>query len=230
MKNKKVIVLSLGGSMINGSAGFNLDFLKNFRAFILKQIKKGYCFIIVCGGGRVCREYQGAAKMVGINKDIDLDWIGIFTTHFNANFMRILFGKLAQEEIIKKETDKIKWTKPLLFSGGWKPGHSTDYDAVILAKKYGAKIVVNLSNIEYVYDKDPNKFADAQKIENINWQEFRKIVGTKWVPGANLPFDPIASREAQKNKLKVAVINGKNLIELEKLISGEGKIVGTIIS
>lgn len=230
MKNKnKIVVLSLGGSMINGMNGFNLEFLKNFKAFVLSHVKSGYRFVIVCGGGRVCREYQNASKAVGIKNNTDLDWIGIHTTHFNASFMKVLFGKLSHPEIVRHETDKIKWTGKLLFSGGWKPGHSTDYDAVVLAKRYGAKTVVNLSNIEYVYDKDPNKFKDAKKIENISWENFRKIVGNKWVPGANAPFDPIASQEAQKNKFKVVVVNGQNLVELGKVLKGEEKIVGTII-
>ncbi len=228
MKNK-IVVLSLGGSLINGTNGFNLDFLKNFKAFILSQVKAGYRFVIVCGGGRVCREYQNAAKAVGVKNNADLDWIGIYTTHFNANFMKVLFGKLAHDQIVKTESDKFKWTSKLLFSGGWKPGHSTDYDAVVLAKRYGAKTVVNLSNIEYVFDKDPNKFKDAKKIENITWANFRKIVGNKWVPGANTPFDPIASKEAQKLGLKVVVMNGNNLKDLAKVLKGNDKIVGTII-
>lgn len=229
MKNK-IVVLSLGGSMINGTSGFNLEFLKNFKAFILTHVKAGYRFVIVCGGGRVCREYNAAAKAVGLKKHTDFDWIGIFTTHFNANFMRILFGQLAHEEVVKTGKEKINWKKALLFSGGWVPGHSTDYDAVMLAKRYGAKTVVNLSNIEYVFDKDPNKFKDAKKIENITWANFRKIVGNKWVPGANAPFDPIASREAQKLGLKVVVMDGQNLVELGKVLKGGNDIVGTIIS
>lgn len=230
MSNKdKVAVLSLGGSMINGKEGLNAVFLKQFRTFILSQVKVGYRFVIVCGGGRVCREYNAAAKQVGVKKDTDFDWIGIYTTHFNANFMRIIFGNLAHEEIVKTGKEKMNWKKALLFSGGWVPGHSTDFDAVLLAKRYGAKTVVNLSNIEYVFDKDPNKFTDAKKIENISWKDFRRIVGNKWVPGANAPFDPIASREAEKLGLKVVVMNGKNLKDLGKVLKGEEKIVGTII-
>lgn len=229
MKKEKIVVLSLGGSMINGRDGLNVVFLKNFKEFILRHVKSGYRFAIVCGGGRVCREYQDAARAVGINKNSDLDWIGIHTTQYNAEFMKTLFGKFSEEKIVTKENEKIKWIKPMLFSGGWDPGHSTDWDAVMLAKKFGAKMMVNLSNIEYVFDKDPNKFKDAKKIEKISWKDFRKIVGNKWVPGANAPFDPIASREAEKLKLKVVVMNGKNLGELGKVLKGEEKIVGTII-
>lgn len=230
MNKDKIAVLSLGGSMINGKNGLDTEFLKNFKAFILKEIKNGYRFVIVCGGGRVCREYQDAARAVGVNKSSDLDWIGIYTTQYNAEFMKTLFGKFAEEKIVRKQNDKIKWTKPMLFSGGWDPGHSTDWDAVMLAKRYGAKTVINLSNIEYVFNKDPNKFKDAVKIEKISWKDFRKIVGNKWAPGANAPFDPIASKEAEKNKLKVVVMNGQNLREVSKVLKGEEKVIGTIIS
>ena len=100
----------------------------------------------------------------------------------------------------------------------------------MLAKTYGAKEVINLSNIDYVYDKDPNKFKNAKKIERINWKDFRKnIVGYKWVPGENVPFDPIASRLAEKSSLKVVIMNGKNLTEVKKALEG-GEFKGTIVS
>ena len=51
-----------------------------------------------------------------------------------------------------------------MVAGGWMPGRSTDDDAVRLAKIYGAEMVINLSNIDYVYDKDPNKYKDAKKL------------------------------------------------------------------
>jgi len=229
MKRNEIVVLSLGGSMINGKEGFSIEFLKDFKKLILKNIKKGRKFIIVCGGGRVAREYQEAAKASGLSSNRDLDWIGIFGTHCNANFMKTLFGKLSHSELVKSENDKISWKSKILFSGGWEPGCSTDYDAVILAKKFGAKTVINLSNIDFVFDKDPNKFTDAKKIENISWKDFRKIVGNKWSPGANAPFDPIASKIADNNKLKVIVMNGKRLGELEKAINGSTDLIGTII-
>ena len=88
-------------------------------------------------------------------------------------------------------------------ASGWKPGRSTDFDAVLLAKGCGAKTVVNLSNIDYVYDRDPRVNPGAKKFEKINWNDFRKIVGSKWSPGANVPFDPLAAKEAQKLGLSV---------------------------
>jgi len=54
------------------------------------------------------------------------------------------------------------------------------------------------------------------------------MVGDKWVPGANVPFDPIASRHAQELGLKVICAEGKNLENLRKIIRGE-EFTGTTI-
>jgi len=88
--------------------------------------------------------------------------------------------------------------------------------------------VANLSNIEYVYDKDPNKHKDAKKMEKLTWNEMQNIVGTEWVPGANLPFDPVATKAAADAKLKVVIINGTNLENLNNFLEGK-EFKGTVI-
>lgn len=218
----KTIVLSLGGSLIIPKDGFDLTFLKGFKTLILKFVKIGYRFIIVCGGGQTARLYQGVIRELGDFNPEDADWIGIHATRLNAHLIRTIFKKWSNPRVFKDPTKKIIWKEKILVGAGWKPGWSTDYVAVKMAELYGAKIVINLSNIEYVCDKDPKKFPDAKKLENISWKEFRQIVGTEWVPGANLPFDPVASGEAQKNGLEVIVMNGVNLKEVQKAVKGEG--------
>ncbi len=227
---KKTVVISLGGSIVVPEDG-RVDhlFLKKFKEIILKNIRKGTRFIIVVGGGRTCRVYQGAAKKVGKMTPEDMDWIGVHSTRLNAHLLRTIFRAWAHPRINKNPSKIEKFDEPILIGAGWKPGWSTDYDAVKLAIGYGATEVINLSNIDYVFDKDPRKHKDAKKIKETSWKEFVKIVGDKWIPGANLPFDPIASRLAKKNGLTVAVMNGKNLNNLEKYLAG-GKFRGTIIS
>jgi len=91
-----------------------------------------------------------------------------------------------------------------------------------------ADTLVNLSNIEYVYDKDPNKFKDARKLEKVSWKEFRKIVGNEWKAGMNLPFDPVASKEAEKVGLKVVIMKGTELDNFNNFL--EDKVFkGTVI-
>ena len=60
-------------------------------------------------------------------------------------------------------------------------------------KNLNVKTIINMSNIDYVYDKDPKKNKDAKKIKNIFWRRYRKISGNKWEAGLNKPFDPIAA-------------------------------------
>ncbi|MBI4427198.1 MAG: UMP kinase [Candidatus Magasanikbacteria bacterium] len=223
-------ILSVGGSIIIPKTGFDVKFLKKFRQLILSRVRKGDKFVLVIGGGATCRAYQNALTQAIKLPNRQLHWLGIYTTWFNAEFVRLLFsGKYVYESVIKNPTDKIVTNKSIIIAGGWKPGFSTDTDSVLLAKQFCAKEVLNLSNIDYVYDKDPNKFSNTKKIEKINWKDFRKnIVGYKWLPGKNSPFDPIASGLADKLGLKVMIMNGNNLAEVRKALEGR-RFKGTVI-
>jgi uridylate kinase len=231
MNNKKIHILSLGGSLIVPGERIDKKFLKSFRALVVEEIKKGRRFVIITGGGGIARIYQYAWP--GLSKD-ERDWIGIQATRLNAYLVRAIFDRLAYPEIVISPEDNgqlIKWQKskyPVLLAGGWKPGWSTDYVAVLLAKKFGTSAMVNLSNIDHAYDKDPKKYPGAKKFESVGWPEFLKIVGKKWQPGLNLPLDPIASRFAAKSGLEVIIMNGRKLANLKNYLAGR-KFNGTVI-
>lgn len=205
------------------------DFLARFRELILKKVAEGLSFYIITGGGRTARRYQDAATSVrGDLPREDLDWLGIHATRLNAHLFRTLFREEAQARIVKNPTRHVDSNASVIIGAGWKPGWSTDYCAVLAAKKLGAKKMVNLSNIDYVYDKDPRKFEDAQKIEAIRWSEFRRLIPSEWDPGLSSPFDPVAAREAEALNLEVAIMNGTRFDEFEKYLDGHA-FSGTII-
>lgn len=221
-------ILSVGGSIIIPKTGFDSAFLKQFRALILKQVKKGKKFILVIGGGATARQYQAGAIDMGVKHKDDLDLIGIAVTKLNAEFVRVLFKEFAYTQVIYDPTKKIKTSKPIIIAAGWKPGCSTDTDAVLMAKTYSVKNIFNLSNVDYVYTADPKLDPTATKITNITWKDFRKIVGDEWNPGANVPFDPIAAKMAEKLKLKVGFLRGGDLVEVERALT-KGIFNGTSI-
>lgn len=222
-------ILSVGGSIIIPKEGFNIPFLKKFRSIILDRVKRGQKLVLVAGGGATCRQYQQAAAKITKLTPTDLDWIGIDATIINGQFLRRIFGEYAHKDLIINPTKKIKTNKPIIVAAGWQPGCSSDYDAVLHAKAHGAHHVLNLSNIDYIYDKDPNKYRDAKKIEDIDWKTFRKaIVGDVWEPGKNVPFDPTASKLAEKLKLHVSILKGTDLTELRRALDGK-KFKGTYI-
>ena len=228
MNTSKTIVLSLGGSIIVPDK-INVAYLKKFRAMIFSLIKRGYRFIIVTGGGGNCRQYQKAAKLIGPVSRADLDWVGIASTKLNAELVRSIFGTQVYHEVINNPTKRVATSKRILVGAGWKPGSSSDKDAVLLAKAYGAKTVVNMSNISHVYTDDPKKIKSAKPIKQMNWEDLLALTGTKWKPGAHVPFDPAASKLANKLGLQVIVCLGTDLKNLKSIITGK-KYKGTLIS
>jgi uridylate kinase len=225
-------LLSLGGSLIVPNSGIDTKFLKKFEKYIRNKVAQGCRFFIVTGGGATCRHYIDSAYKISGKKltENDKDWLGVHATRLNGHLLRTIFRDIAYDYLIKHYDmiDKKVVNIPVVIGVGWKPGWSTDYDAVLLAQDYGIKTLINLTNTKMVYDKDPKKYKDAKPITKMNWDEIIKIVGKEWKPGLNTPFDPIAAQMAKKIGLKVIVCNGKNLENLDNIIKDK-KFVGTVI-
>lgn len=224
---KETIVLSLGGSIVVPDE-IDVNFLKKFRQLILQSLKKYIKIIIVVGGGKICRKYQAAVKKITSPPLGELDWIGISATKLNAELIRVIFAKYAFPLVVSKPNKKIKTSKKIIIGSGSFPGSSSDLDAVLLAENFGAKKVVNLSNISYVYTKDPRKFKEAKPIKKISWPEFKKVIGTKFRPGMNAPFDPVAAKRAEKKKISVIVMKGTDLRNFTYFLKGKS-FKGTVI-
>jgi uridylate kinase len=224
---KETIVISLGGSLIIPDQ-IDIQFLKDFRELILAQVEKGQKFIIITGGGKLCRRYQNAAKEITEPKNEDLDWIGIASLRLNAELLRIVFGEMAYSKVIFNLSEEISFDKPIVIGAAYEPGQSTDWDATLAAKNIKAKKIINLSNTDYVYDSDPKNNPNAKKIEKISWAQYRRLIPSEWQPGLNSPFDPIASRMAEEDGIEVIIMNGKPINNLEKCLNEE-EFLGTTI-
>jgi len=223
------IIVSVGGSLIVPD-GIDTAFLDDFRSRILGAIGQGFSFYIVTGGGKTARRYIDAAHSVrGDLSNEDLDWLGIHSTRLNGHLMRTLFEEQAYKRMVKNPSRDIDSEEPVIVGAGWKPGFSTDYCAVAAAKMLGARRVVNLSDIDYVYDKHPKKYPDAKPLPKVSWQEFRGIIPAEWNPGLSSPFDPVAAKEAESLGLEVAIMNGNKLENFSNYIAGM-PFTGSIIS
>jgi uridylate kinase len=232
MFNKKEppIIISIGGSLIVPNGSIDTKFLSKLNTFIRKEVDLGKRFFLVAGGGKTARHYRDAGKaVIGSLTIDDLDWLGIHATRLNAHLLRTIFKDIAHPRIIENYDKKLNnYKEPVVIGAGWKPGWSTDYDAVILARDYGARLIVNLSNIDWVYDKDPSRSKNAKPIKKMTWDEMSELVGTEWKPGINAPFDPVAAQLAKNLELTVVVTNGKNFKNTEGLVEGDS-FKGTVI-
>ncbi len=228
MSSPSPIVISLGGSLIVPSMGIDIAFLKLFHELLLEQVELGQRFILIGGGGWTARAYMNAAQALVSLEPEDMDWLGIHSCRLNGHLLRTIFRSVAHPVMVKDPRRKQAWHEPVLIGTGWKPGWSSDYCAVRFARTYGANLIINLSNIEKVYSKDPKKHVDAVPFDHMSWKELQKIVGDKWVPGSSAPFDPIATKCAARWKMKVIVARGSDLNNTRNILNNR-PFVGTTI-
>lgn len=222
MNSQKHIVISVGGSMIIPKETIDTVFLKGFVDMVHDYIRQGYTFTLFTGGGGVARTYTQAAESFRTMTMHEKDWLGITLTRANAQLLKTIFGdEQTYEKILHDPTVSFETDKPIIIGAGWKPGFSTDNDAVLYAQVHGISQVINISNVDFVYTKDPRAFPDAEKIEHITWPAYRALIPETWEAGLHSPFDPIASRTAQDAGIEVLIINGRALDEIGNAIEGK---------
>ena len=120
--------------------------------------------------------------------------------------------------------------EPIVIMGGTTPGHSTDMVAAELAEKTKAEMFIIATNVDGVYDKDPNSFSDAVLFEEITIDQLIKDQGTEWnSAGKNTVIDGPALKIIKRSKIQTVVLNGKKLDQLEKAIMKK-HFIGTTIT
>ena len=226
-RKKKVVVISLGGSQIIPEE-VNYSYLKKFKE-IIKKHEKDYKFAIVCGGGSLARRYIGAIKKEG-GSDFHQSLSGIASTRVNARFVSYFFGYDSKYGIPRtvKTVEKYLNKQGIVFCGAleYVEDQTSDSVAAILAKKFKSDFV-NLTNVKGLYDKDPNKYEDANFISEISWEEFdlmaKKI---EFKPGQHFVLDQGASGIIKKSKIHTYII--EDLSDFDKFLSWQ-KFTGTTI-
>ncbi len=253
--NGGTLVLSVGGSLLipKEQGRPDRDFIARFADLIVRERQRWRKIVLVCGGGAVARLYIDAAREIleqlkSLPKASDprwvrsQHWIGIHATRLNSQLVKVVFEMLRPlrpyaHRIVLKDPDHIPQqalTSPrrIILAAGSKPGWSTDYVAVRLAEVFGAQTVVNLTNVDYVYDRDP-KLDGAKRLQEVTWEEyFRYFPKAEFRPGDNVPFDPIAARLAAERKMRVIALKGSSVPNLERFLRGgpyQDHFKGTVI-
>lgn len=223
-------VISLGGSIVAPDA-VDVEFLHSLRELFIGYFKgcDARRVILVIGGGGPARKYQAAYRQLTDKPDNDAqDWIGIAATRLNGELVRAVFSDYCPEPLVTDPSAVSSFKGRVLVAAGWKPGFSSDYDAVVLAERFGADTVINLSNISKVYSADPKLDPTAAPLDSLSWKDFKTLVGDVWTPGKNLPFDPIAAGKAAVLHLRVICAAGKDLPNLGKILADE-PFIGTTL-
>ncbi len=227
MENK-TIVLSLGGSIIIPD-DIDYEFVSKFRDFLKKYSKK-WKFVIVTGGGSTARKYINPLLREGLdNKTASL--IGIGITRLNARFMLNFVGKPAAKHLPSsmKELKNMLTKDTVVFTGGLRfvPDNTSDGTAAQIAGFLKTDLI-NMTNVNGLFTKDPHKFKDARFIPTISFKEFNDIVSKiKYRAGQHFVLDQHASKIIMGQRIKTTIL-GKDLKNLENCLLGK-KFIGTVI-
>ena len=226
---KKVIVISLGGSLIIPDK-IDVKFLKEFKKVIKKNTKK-YKFVIVCGGGNIARKYISALKTEKINEKFQ-SFSGISATRMNARFMNYFFNQDSKKGIPMKMKEIKKYLKKqdIVFCGAleYHPNQTSDSTSAEIAENLKT-IFINLTNVQGLYDKNPKKFKTVRFIPEISWKKFYEISKKiKFQPGQHFVLDQTAAKIILENKIKTYIL-GKDLRNLDNVLNNK-EFKGTRIS
>jgi len=232
----KNIVIKIGGSLL-----FTEDLEINIQQIIkfCKVIKANQHYdkvIIVCGGGIIARNYISAIRSVHSNETSN-DIMGIKISRINARLLMEVFGEIAFPEIPKQfgELAQALLFNKIIIMGGLQPGQSTTSVALEVAEFIDADQVVILTNVNGIYDKDPNKFDDAKLIKNLTLNKLQNLIikdsnEKQAAAGEYRIFDAVSLQIMKRSKIKVYVVSGTNLDEFTKIWVGESDFNGTVIS
>ncbi len=223
-------VLKLGGSLLYDAADeVMIDRIKEYADTIADLTKHGHQFAIVVGGGRPARKFIAAARELGAS-EAQCDWLGIKIARHNAELLSAALGNVAYPRIAETldELEIASCTGRVVLMGGLTPGQSTNAVAALAAESIHAELLLNATNVDGVYDRDP-KESGAKRFDSIHISDLKEVLsggGTK--AGEYKLFDPVALRVVERSKLKTVIFDGRKPDNIRKLMDGEQ--IGTIIT
>jgi uridylate kinase len=220
------VVISLGGSIFSKEDGIDVGYLKEFSREILK-VSTEHRIFIVAGGGKAARRFINAGRELGADEDF-LDLLGIRATQLNAMVVSSAFGERGIDSIPERIEDVNPSEDRVVVMGGTVPGHSTDAVSAMLAVHVEADLLINATDVDGVYERDPKENPKAKRFEKLSSEELIKIVETtKYRAGASAVIDPKAARIIHEREIKTVIVDGRHVKNITDTINGEFK--GTVI-
>lgn len=230
----KTVLIKLSGESLAGANSEKRGIDDEYIEYICGRIKKisdlGTRVGIVCGGGNFMR---GGRTSKVIAREV-ADYMGMLGTVMNALALYDGFTRLGAKAYLQsglevaspyvnmldgeKAKEVLNDGKIVVFGGGTgKPGCSTDTAAAGRAKDIDADMIIKLTNVDGVYDKDPDEYEDAVMYDEITFDEvLEKELGI---------MDLSAMEACRDNNIEIVVTNINNETALEDIIND--KKVGT---
>jgi uridylate kinase len=190
LRKRKRILVKFSGEALAGEDGYGIDtkILKYIADEIEDLVRNSVEVAVVVGGGNIIRGVTAAQD--GIIKRTSGDYMGMLATVINAVAIQealehngvyarvqsaIKMEQIAETFIVRRAKRHLEKGRVVIFAAGTgNPFFTTDTAATLRATEIEASMIVKATKVDGVYDKDPNKFSDAKKLETLTYDEALK--------------------------------------------------------
>jgi uridylate kinase len=220
--NKERVVIKLSGRVFGDDAA---DELKKYARMLL-DIGGQAQPVVVAGGGKVARHYINIARGFG-SDEASLDILGIEVSRLNARLLISALGDSAYPSVPTdlEQVGKAAAGGRIVVTGGLHPGQSTNATAALIAEKVKARTFLNATDVDGIYDSDPNKNRGAKMFKEITVKKCLELLGSEnSAAGAYDLMDIVALKVIERSKIRTVVLKSEPAI-IKSAIAG--KPIGT---
>ena len=229
----KRVMLKISGEALSGANGFGFDFdvvgriAREVKTLVDMDVEVG----LVVGGGNIWRGRTGE----GMDRTT-ADHMGMLATCINALALQdalegigvktrvqtaIEMKEIAEPFIRRRAVRHLEKGRVVIFgAGSGNPYFSTDTTAALRAAEIEADVILLAKNVDGVYDKDPNKFADAKKYDTLTYMEV--------IEQGLQVMDTTATTLCMDNNIPILVFGLEGDGNIKRAMLGEK--IGTIVS
>jgi uridylate kinase len=215
---KKRVAIKLSGSIFGSSA--KSKFIREY-GMMITELSKHVQPVVIAGGGNIARHYIDLARELG-SDEASLDLLGIEVSRLNAKLLlnsvhSCVYPKVPtnlEEVSIAAETGK-----PVIL-GGLHPGQSTNATSALVAEKVRAQVFVNATDVNGIYDSDPNINRNAKAFKRITVDKCIEVLGkNSSMAGKYDLMDMVALKIIERSRIPTVILRASvtNIIRVIKL-------------
>jgi uridylate kinase len=202
---RKRVAIKLSGSIFSEER--NQDTIKKY-AEMLTDISFDVQPIVIAGGGKIARHYINLARFLG-SDEASLDIMGIEVSRLNAKLLIAALGEQAYSQVPKnlEEVTIAAESGKIVIVGGLHPGQSTNATSALIAEKVRATRFLNATDVDGIYDLDPNISRNAKLLNEITVSECMEILkdGSSMAGTYDL-MDIVALKVIERSKIPTRVL------------------------
>lgn len=204
MGTRERVVIKLSGRVFGDDAAGELKKYARLLTDVGGQVQP----VVVAGGGKVARHYINIARGFG-SDEASLDIMGIEVSRLNARLLIAALGDHAYPgvPVDLEQVGKAAAGGKIVVTGGLHPGQSTNATAALIAEKVKAKAFLNATDVDGIYDSDPNRNKSAKMFKEVAVRKCLEILGSEnSAAGAYDLMDIVALKVIERSKIPTVVL------------------------